>query len=802
MIFRMMKVAGLTLAVGAGFAAVAAAEPTETPEINKDMRDAMKRVELRHAESEAQGEQYVREANRLLVDNRYMDARDKYIAAIRVFEQFPSDTFRKRTEWCREQISKCYIYRADEAILLAEERAQVRDFEEAIALCKEALVYAPECKPRLTAKITEYESRQGKALLIADTSAEKLLPNQKNQQYQVQVLLEQGRQLIKAGDYMNALKKFNEVLLLDPYNADALQNVRATYRKIDDVGHTRFANQFRQVIAEVEWKYANSKTNVDPRAASMIAADKIKVETKLTPLQEKLNNIIIPRIDFEDISISTAVKNLRDQSRQQDPEQLGINIFLMRGDTGVPAAGAPAAGGEGAAPPAAPAAGGEGAAAPDEKRITLMIQEKSLMDAIVDLCNAGQLRYKIEKHAVVLAPAGVALENLETRLYPMDQPPVDNPDNVDELRNYFVSNGVDFPQGSKVLYDRRINRLIVSNTLTSHQRIEVLVNEVISQQEPLIQVMMKFMEIAQNDLQELAFNYQLAVNANKAAVTGNTATRTARFDSGSNSLTRYYRPDTANTVADPMQDGHFTYNWSNSDGTSLNIAMFALNQADSVDVLSAPRVTTLPDKPAMVEMVVRQYFPNSYNTVDLPRSSGTSSSSSSTSSRPWIGIRADPQPELGTDNEEKLGITFTVTPTILDKDRRLIGAQVYLPIMTFSGWMNYDARTYDSEGSVDGEYYKMPIFDLRQIETKVSIYDGETIILGGVTQDKSETIFDKIPILGDIPVIGRLFQSRVSASEKRTLLIFMSCRLVKPDGTAFYPDEVVSRGLPDFGSRL
>ena len=129
----------------------------------------------------------------------------------------------------------------------------------------------------------------------------------------------------------------------------------------------------------------------------------------------------------------------------------------------------------------------------------------------------------------------------------------------------------------------------------------------------------------------------------------------------------------------------------------------------------------------------------------------------------------------------------------------MINADINLPIVTLSGWMEYDARTIETDGSVDGEYYRMPIFDKRVIKTEVTVYDGETIVLGGVAQDTTSVVNDKIPILGDLPLVGRLFQSKYTESEKRNLLVFLTCRLVKPDGSAFFPEEDRSRGLPDFG---
>ena len=802
------KVKVLGLFVVFGVALVPSAGAQEGSQLSGDTREALARIDQGKQENEQRAAKLVAEANDLLIRNKYLEARDKYIAAVKIFESFPSETFRQKTAWCRRQIGKCYSYMAEDAMLQAEERAQARDFEEAIAICKEAQKYSPENAAKLQARIERYEKRQAQALLMAETSEEKLIPNLKTQQYQIQVLLEQGRQLVNAKDYGNALRKFQEVLLLDPYNADAIQNVKVTYARIDKVGLARYRDEHRKMISEVEWKYSIPILPEGDSAAAKNLIDegpKVKAEVKLSPLQQKLNSIIIPRIDFEDVTITAAVKNLRDQSRQQDPERLGVNIFLRSG--GAPQITQQQIPGEEGMPPVPQPqvnAEGEEGAVDNEQRITLLIQNKSLMDAIIKLCDTAKLRYKVEKYAVVLAPEGIALENMETRLFPMDQAPVDDPENEQALKNYFK--GVDFPAGSQIVYDSRINRLIVTNTPENLQKIDEIVNELLKQQDPMIQIMAKFIEISQNDLDELAFNYQLSVNSGTQATStsnGKTvATRRTRWDEGSNALLRYYKSDTGNedSSGDPMTDSTFSYVWANDKGTKFTASMFALNWASSEDVLSSPRVTTLPDQMATIEMVTERYFPDDWEIVDLSMNNagGSSDSSGSSGSTYWIPTSAGPQPNFESD-PTPLGIKFSITPKIVDLDRRMINADINLPILTLSGWMEYDARTIDSDGNVDGEYYRMPIFDTRVIKTEVTVYDGETIVLGGVAQDTTTVVNDKIPILGDLPFVGRLFQSKYTESEKRNLLVFLTCRLVKPDGSAFFPEEDRSRGLPNFG---
>jgi general secretion pathway protein D len=77
---------------------------------------------------------------------------------------------------------------------------------------------------------------------------------------------------------------------------------------------------------------------------------------------------------------------------------------------------------------------------------------------------------------------------------------------------------------------------------------------------------------------------------------------------------------------------------------------------------------------------------------------------------------------------------------------------------------------------------EQPFFKERSIDTHVSIYNGATIVMGGLITEERKSMEDKIPFLGDIPYLGRFFRSRSEWSNKRNLLIFVTARLVDPRG--------------------
>ena len=70
--------------------------------------------------------------------------------------------------------------------------------------------------------------------------------------------------------------------------------------------------------------------------------------------------------------------------------------------------------------------------------------------------------------------------------------------------------------------------------------------------------------------------------------------------------------------------------------------------------------------------------------------------------------------------------------------------------------------------------------------TDLQIIDGQTAILGGLLREDTQEINDKVPVLGDIPLLGRLFQSKVSERTKKNLLIFVTARLIRSNGKPMY----------------
>jgi len=83
----------------------------------------------------------------------------------------------------------------------------------------------------------------------------------------------------------------------------------------------------------------------------------------------------------------------------------------------------------------------------------------------------------------------------------------------------------------------------------------------------------------------------------------------------------------------------------------------------------------------------------------------------------------------------------------------------------------------------------LPNFTVRQVLTTVNIWDNQTVVLGGLISSKINTTKDKVPVLGDLPLAGRLFQSQSKQSIKKNLMIFVTATVVDPAGNRVHSDD-------------
>jgi general secretion pathway protein D len=231
--------------------------------------------------------------------------------------------------------------------------------------------------------------------------------------------------------------------------------------------------------------------------------------------------------------------------------------------------------------------------------------------------------------------------------------------------------------------------------------------------------------------------------------------------------------------------------------TQATLLINALKRKQGTDLLSAPRITVMDGQPAQITIAQEFIYPTNYEPAPLPGGGGGGGNNNQ-----GIGALAQaiqiqsaiPQFETVAPDDEQpgfreVGVVLDVTPRI--EKYNSIALELSPKVTEFDGFIEYGGSQAMIGTSAVGappmiiqpSGILMPIFSVRKVNTSVTIFDGATVIIGGLTREEVKTVNDKIPVLGNIPLIGRLFQSSAESYQKRNLLIFVSASIVSRGGS-------------------
>jgi general secretion pathway protein D len=216
------------------------------------------------------------------------------------------------------------------------------------------------------------------------------------------------------------------------------------------------------------------------------------------------------------------------------------------------------------------------------------------------------------------------------------------------------------------------------------------------------------------------------------------------------------------------------------DRTQINLMIRALEQKTDSDLMSARKLTILSGKTANIVVAHELRYPQSYGET---RSEVGTGSTVANSTCAGVTITAGTPRDFTTRN---VGVEMRVIPTI-ESDAN-ISLLLEPKVTEFEGFMEYEGLNVAVTGGntvyVPSGFYQ-PLFSTREICTEITVQNGWTIVMGGLTHEEIKEVHDKIPLLGDIPLLGKVFRSKSETTKKRNLLIFVTARTVSPNGTRF-----------------
>lgn len=116
-------------------------------------------------------------------------------------------------------------------------------------------------------------------------------------------------------------------------------------------------------------------------------------------------------------------------------------------------------------------------------------------------------------------------------------------------------------------------------------------------------------------------------------------------------------------------------------------------------------------------------------------------------------------------------------------------------VPTFTEFLGYDtdlARQFRTVvPNLPVQDTPLPRFRVRQVATSAIVWDGQTVVLGGLIAENVKKTREKVPVLGDIPLLGRFFRTEAADSTKKNLVIFVTPTIIDPAGNRIHsPDNL------------
>lgn len=225
----------------------------------------------------------------------------------------------------------------------------------------------------------------------------------------------------------------------------------------------------------------------------------------------------------------------------------------------------------------------------------------------------------------------------------------------------------------------------------------------------------------------------------------------------------------------------------------FQVVIRALNQRKGVDLMSAPSVTTKSGQRASVEVVREFMYPTEFDPPQIPQQFGGQGGNVNLGGGGGGGSGGSfpVTPTTPTAFEMKpVGVRMEVDP-VVGPDGYSIDLNLAPEVNEFEGFINYGSPIQTSSSDALGNPVTLvltenripqPVFSTRKVQTAVTVWDGQTVAMGGLIREDVQDVEDKVPLLGDIPFIGRLFQTKAEDHFKRNLMIFVTAKLIDPSG--------------------
>ena len=574
-----------------------------------------------------------------------------------------------------------------------------------------------------------------------------------------EALLRRARLLAAAGDDEPAAAAYREVLVQDPGNSEATTFLA----RVDRHGKGERWQTRERLLREVAGAWAQA-----PVVASATAEGAV-CPSPCEDMERKLDAVVLPEVSFAGASLSSALAAIGTLVAEQQAATGGGGVNLVLLD---PANANPA--------------------------VQLEVRGLSLRRVLDFVTASVGYTYEVQPDAVVVRP-GNGRGLLETAVLPLSGAIVarmvaagssQSGGESAALRAFLQQAGVRFDgvEGASLVFDG--SAILVVQTPQNLVRIRTILARYAAVRQ--VEIEARFLEVEDGALEELGVNWAVSRRKDPATglpreryLTGNRSVADAFGGSANGAAIQIDGSSVANVAAavlpgevplgggaDPLAQisgfiGEF----------DVSATVRALAQKKGSDLLSAPKVTVLSGHAASITVARQLRYPRQYGQIQsqVGQTGGESSGSAG------VTITAGTPQDFTTEN---VGVDLQVTP-VVEEDARSITLDLHPVVTEFEGFVEYGGPSLAVSGgktvTIPSGFYQ-PIFSKRSVSTRVTLWDGATLVMGGLTREETRKVSDKVPLLGDLPAVGRLFRSTGEGATKRNLLIFVTASLVSPGG--------------------
>lgn len=785
--------------------------------------DASARAEAaRHEMAVRDARQSVQEARLAYQAKRYTDAEKHYRDALSVLPQSASTA--AFAEFIRDSLSDALIAKAIDYRLVGRR-------DEAISFLREAISLSPKNK-RAQVELTY--------TLDAQRTNPALSPRHVGDVEEVRRLLELGYGYLDLGKFDEAISTFEAVAKYDAYNSAAQRGIeQATQRKAAYYNSARNAVR-AGMLADVDKLWDETKPEGAPSDEDTSNATAPVLAGVDTELQDAfatgLAEMKIPSIVFEDAGIMDVLEALQNQIRRFEAQGSSagraINLTTKFGNPE-----------------------SDGYKEIMGRTITLKLTDVTVKEVLDILASQLGVSYYYTTTGVELSFSGKDFGPLIDRTFTV--PPhffdsataaeesEDEDDGFDDEENegrIFVrrvnpaqalkSMGISFPEGATARYSPSSRQLHVRNTAYNMEEIQDLLNEPL-QEERQIVLNVIMMEVSEDDLEQLGFDWMFNVNlkgelqaaggAEQAASTatgipmfagaGHPESRPQGVTSGLRSGTQVLSPDGMDHLisrgsVSSFRDDIATRSpsifgirgvWNAVDVTFI---MNGLSQRKGVDLLRNPRVIFSPGMEEQVTFadVTEMFFPETWepseiassggnfnNNDDDDNGAGPSGSTIATGAIPTDFVRFG----MTDDAIGGFGTILQIHSAEISENGQFVTLALTTTTNEFEGFINWGSpiNTAQWDGSGEVQYFELtPNYILQPMikryvqNTKITLVPGSVLVMGGLKEAKFVRFEDKVPVLGDLPLVGRLFRSEGEQRIRKALIYFAKVDVVDPTG--------------------